>query len=130
MQLTDYTENALLNMFLQNTPFPNSVGYLALFTASPTDAGGGTEVSGGNYARVPVTGLFPVAVGTGGVVTNSSDVIFNQATADWGMVVAVALMSALSGGNMWMYSTLAVPGTVLNGYVPKFYAGKLSFQFK
>ena len=29
--------------------------YLALFTAMPSDSGGGTEVSGGSYARVAIT---------------------------------------------------------------------------
>ena len=38
-----------LNLIKNDTP------YLALYTVSPTASGGGTEVSGGSYARLAVT---------------------------------------------------------------------------
>jgi hypothetical protein len=41
-------------------PSPPSAIWIGLFTAAPTDAGGGTEVSGGNYERVQVTHSFYV----------------------------------------------------------------------
>lgn len=72
--------------------------YVALFTVLPdVNNAGGTEVSatGTAYARKPV--LFNAA--SGAQCVNSADVIFNQATANWGAVAAFGLYDALTGGN-------------------------------
>ena len=51
-QLSDYAENAALDWLMGGaTPTRPSARYLALFTAAPSDSGGGTEMSGGGYAR-------------------------------------------------------------------------------
>ena len=53
---TDYTENLVLNwVFTTNSATRPTAWYVGLFTAAPSDTGGGTEVSGSGYARV-VTG--------------------------------------------------------------------------
>lgn len=125
---SDYMENAILNWLLQNTAFPaNSVTYLSLYTTAPTDTGGGTEVSGSNYSRVASTGLFPVASGASGSVTNSSDIVFPAATGSWGTIAAVGLMSASSGGNLLMWANLTTPQNILSGSVAKFLTGTLTF---
>ena len=46
MSLTNHGEDKLLTLFKNEGPY-----YLALFTATPGETGGGTEVSGGSYAR-------------------------------------------------------------------------------
>lgn len=53
---SDYLETALLNHVLRNSSYtsPTTV-YAALYTAAPTDAGGGTEIAAAGYARVAVT---------------------------------------------------------------------------
>ena len=44
--MSDYLENALINHIFRNTDFTRPANiYVALFTAAPNDAGGGTEVS-------------------------------------------------------------------------------------
>lgn len=56
---SDYAAEATLNWQTGNQPMPAIASrYLALFTAAPTsDSGtGGTEVTGGSYARVQVAG--------------------------------------------------------------------------
>ncbi len=54
--LSDYLENKVIDDFLRATAYsPPATVYVALLTAAPNDTGGGTEVSGGNYARVAVT---------------------------------------------------------------------------
>ena len=73
---------------------------MAAYTASPTDAGGGTEVTGGSYARVAYTNNatnFPAA--SGGAKSNGTLIAWAAATASWGTVVAVAGLDAASGGN-------------------------------
>ena len=50
---SDYGENFALDAVFGSGTIPTL--YLALYTAAPTDAGGGTEVSGGSYARKSIT---------------------------------------------------------------------------
>jgi hypothetical protein len=90
---------------------------MALYTATPSGAGGGTEVSGGAYARIAITNNatnFPAASGqskSNGVLVN-----FGSASgADWGVIVAAAVYDASSGGHELYWGPLSTPRTVLNG---------------
>ena len=95
--------------------------YIALFTAAPTDAGGGTEVTGGSYARVAVTNNatnFPAA--SAGAKSNGTEIAFTAATADWGTVVALGIFDAASAGNLLAWADLAANKVVNNGDTAKF----------
>lgn len=128
-QMTNYLEDAIINHIFRGTTFsaPTTL-YVALFTAAPTDAGGGTEVTGGSYARVAVpcnTTNWAATSGGNGVTSNSNAITFPTATANWGNVVAVAFMDAASGGNMLIY--LSQSSTAVNsGQTASFAAGQLS----
>ena len=100
---------------------PPTTVYLALFTSAPSDAGGGTEVSGGSYARQAVT----LSAASGGASSNSADITFPQATADWGTVTHCALMDAASSGNMLMWTPLDASKTINNGDTFKINSGDL-----
>ena len=88
MSKTNYLETQLLNHVLRNTPYsgPTTV-YVGLFTSAPGEAAGGTEVSGGSYARQAVTFSAPAPDSC----SNTADVLFPLATADWGTIVAFAI---------------------------------------
>lgn len=120
---TDFLEDALLNHVLRHVPFtsPTTI-YLALYTVAPSDAGGGTEVTGGSYARQSVTFSAP----SGGSVANSGTITFPQATGSWGTIVAVALLDASTAGNMLYYGALAVSKTVGTGDQVSFAPGTLT----
>ncbi len=121
-EFTDYLEDKIIDHMLRNQAYtPPTTIYLALFTAAPGDAGGGTEVSGGSYARQAVT----LSAASGGASANSADITFPAATADWGTVTHVALMDALTVGNMLMHSPLDASKTVNNGDTFKINAGDL-----
>lgn len=100
---------------------PPTTLYLALYTAAPTDAGGGTEVSGGAYARQS----FTLTVASGGASSNGADITFPTATANWGTVVAVGIFDALTAGNLLMWSLLDASKTVGAGDILRFLAGDL-----
>lgn len=104
---SDYLENALLNHVFRNTALtaPTTV-YLALYTAAPTDAGGGTQVSGGGYARQAITFGAPA----GGAISNTSAVSFTATGANFGTIVAVGIFDTLTVGNLlaWDDITSAV----------------------
>ncbi len=101
--------------------------YFALYTVAPSDAGGGTEVSGGSYARVSYAstlanwagtqsaGSTAASSGTGGVTSNNNVVTFPSPTGNWGSVVAMALYDSPTGGNEIQWASLAAAKTVNNG---------------
>lgn len=120
---SDYLENALINAVLRNTAYtsPTTV-YAALFTTATTDAGGGTEVSGGSYARTAVTFGAP----TDGSTSNTADVTFPTATGAWGTVTHVAIYDAATAGNMLFHGALTASKTVNSGDTFKFATGDLT----
>lgn len=122
MSKTNFLETQLLNHVLRNTPYsqPTTV-FAALFTAAPDETGSGTEVTGGSYARQPVTFNAPAPDS----VDNTADVLFPVATADWGTVVAFAIMDAASAGNMLYFANLTASRTILTSDQFRFPAGQL-----
>ena len=54
--LSDYLEGMVIDWLRNNSPAsPPTTLYLALYTTATDDAGGGTEVTGGSYARQTIT---------------------------------------------------------------------------
>lgn len=94
---SDYLENAVLDHVFRNTALtsPTTV-YLALYTVAPTDAGGGTEVSGAGYARQAIT--FGAAVA--GAMSNTVAVSFTASGGNYGDVIAVGIFDASTAGNL------------------------------
>lgn len=119
---TNYLENAVINHVLRNIALASpATVYVGLFTAAPGEAGGGTEVSGGAYARQAVTFIAPVD----GATENSADVTFPVAAANWGTITHFAIFDALTVGNMLYHGTLTTARTVNSGDQAKFLAGAL-----
>lgn len=123
MSFSDFLENALLNHVFKNTAYtqPTNI-YIGLYTVAPTDAGGGTEVSGGSYART-VMNAWDTA--SGGATANTNAVTFPTATANWGTVVAVGIFDAVTAGNLLAWSTLTASKSVDNGDTAEFAAGDI-----
>lgn len=109
--LTDYLANAVRDHVLRNTAYtsPTTV-YLALFTTATTEAGTGTEVSGGSYARQAITF---VAGATAGLAEQDGAISFADMPAC--TVKAAAVMDAVSGGNMLIHGRLPVAVDVVVG---------------
>lgn len=124
---SDYLELELLDHVLGNAAYsPPATVYIALYTVAPTDAGGGTEVTGGSYARKAVANnatQWPGAAG--GAKANGQEIAFVEATASWGTVVAFSVMDAASGGNFLCWGDLAVSKLVPSGAIARFAAGEL-----
>ena len=122
-EMSNYLENALLNATLNGTTYtaPATV-YVSLWTSDPTDAGSGTEVSGGSYARTAVTFGAP----SNGVTTNDADVTFPTATASWGTVGWIGINDALTTGNLLYHTALDTSKTIDSGDIFKITTGNLS----
>jgi hypothetical protein len=127
---TNYFENIVLNSILGSNKGSTAPGtvYVGLFTAAPSDGGGGTEVTSTStgYARVAVTNNttnWPAAVD--GVKRNGGTIQFPTATAAWGDVTHFALFDSSVSGNMLIWGELSSPISPISGNAPYFTAGSL-----
>jgi hypothetical protein len=118
---SDYLENKVVGHVFGGSAYtaPSTL-YVALYTSAPSDTGGGTEVSGGAYARQ--TAAFTV---TGNEASNTSAIEYPTATGDYGTVVAVGVFDALTSGNLLAYGNLTTSKTVSTGDVFRFNAGAI-----
>jgi len=122
--MSNYLENALINATLRNTTYTSpATVYAALFTSDPTDAGSGTEVTGGSYTRKAITFAAP----SNGVATNSAAAVeFDQATGNWGTITHFGIYDASTSGNLLYHGALATSKTIQTGDVFKFATSSVS----
>lgn len=121
--MSNYLENALINATLRNTSYTSpSTVYVALFTSDPTDAGSGTECSGGAYARQSATFAAP----SDGASSISADVEFPQATGAWGTITHFGIFDASSSGNLLYHGALTASKTIATGDVLKITSSNLT----
>lgn len=139
---TDYLENKIVDWLVRGQTFtPPATLFGGLDTVSCTEAGGGTEVTGGSYARVAITsslanwagtqgaGTTVASSGTSGTTSNNNAITFPAPTANWGTIVSFRIWDASTAGNALTCATLLTPKTVNNGdAAPSFSAGTLTIQ--
>jgi hypothetical protein len=140
-QASDYLENRVIDHLFRSATWakPTTI-FVALFTAAPSDAGGGTEVTGGGYARVALNpldtnwtatqgGTAGGSTGSSGQTTNAVAINFPAPTANWGVIGWFALFDAATGGNLIIWDALLAARTVLSGDpAPSFPVGALQIQ--
>lgn len=128
-QASDYLENRLIDHLFRSTSLPKfTTVYLGLFTAAPSDAGGGTEVSGTGtgYARVAVPandaswratqgGNSGPSIGDSGLTSNATTIVFPAPTGGWGDIRWFGIFDAASGGNLLIWDVLTVTRIVNAG---------------
>jgi hypothetical protein len=124
---SDFLELELLDHVLGNAAYtaPATV-YIALYTVAPTDAGGGTECTGGSYIRKSVTNNdtnWPAAAA--GAKANGVAITFIEATASWGEVVAFGIFDAETSGNLLYWGDLTASKTIDSGDTATFAIGDL-----
>lgn len=122
---SDYLEDKVLDHVFGGSAYTAaSTLYVGLYTAAPSDTGGGTECSGGSYARksmaaMTVSGTSPTQA------TNGAAVEFVTATGSWGTVTHVGVFDAASSGNLLAWAALTTSKAVTSGDVFRFNAGEL-----
>lgn len=121
MSFSDYLETKVLDHVFAGTAYtaPSTL-YVALFTAAPSDSGGGTEVSGGAYARQTIA-----FTTSGDTTSNSAAVEFPTATANYGTVTHVGIYDASSAGNLMAWAALTSSKTIETGDVFRIPSGDL-----
>jgi hypothetical protein len=127
--MSDYLEGLLGNLILRTQVATKPAGvYVSLHTGDPGETGG-SEVSGGNYARVQVDQLdanWNAPAGGNGVFSNVNAITFPAPNANWGACTHFGIYDQSSGGNLLFHGALTTPKTVNNGDpAPSFAAGAL-----
>jgi hypothetical protein len=118
--------------------------YVGLFTANPTDTGGGTEVttSGTAYSRATVACTLAnlagtqaaasttASTGTGGTTSNNATITVGATpTANWGTITGIGIFDLATSGNLLFWAPLTVNKTVNSGDpAPTFAAAALTCQ--
>jgi hypothetical protein len=123
---TDYTENlALTYLFNTGSVTRPTAWFVGLFTAAPSDTGGGTEVSGSGYARVSAGTIS--GSGTATTFTNAAAIEFGAATGgNWGTIGWAAIFDASTGGNMLAWAPLTTAKAINDGDIFRIPASSLS----
>ena len=102
MPATEYLRTNVGNHVMTNTAYASPTTlYVALFTVAPTAAGGGTEVTGGSYARQVITFT---ETATPGEFENTSVSITNMPAAT---VLAIGVYDALTAGNLLLWEAFS-----------------------
>lgn len=121
---SDYAENKVLELLVGKTAFSTPTAYVALYTAAPSDSGGGTEVSGNNYSRKS-TAAADWASASGGAISNANAITFATPSGSWGTVTHFGIFDAATNGNLIYWGALAASKTIGSGDTPSFAAGEL-----
>ena len=131
---SDYLEGQIRAHIFRTATFTKPTAlWIALFTVTPSDSGGGTEVTGGSYARVnlpPLDANWTAPDATGGLTDNAVAITFATPSANWGVVVAFGIFDASSAGNLYVWGPITPNKTINNGDpAPSFAIGALDVTF-
>lgn len=123
---SDYLENAILNHIFGDTDYarPDHL-YVGLFTAEPGENDTSGEIpQGGGYTRSEI--VFGNAVS--GSISNTNEVLFPEASADWGVITHFAIFDSQEGGNMLVKGTFDIPKMIYFGDTVRIKAGELTIS--
>ena len=122
--LSDYAEKLLLDwMMTTGSATRPTAWYVALYTAAPSDSGGGTEVSGNGYSRQTVA--FGAAATPGGTTSNTGAVSFTASGGSWGTITHMGIFDASTSGNLLWHGALTASKTVGDGDTLEFAIGNI-----
>jgi hypothetical protein len=122
--LSNYSEKLLLDwMMTTGSATRPTAWYVALYTAAPSDSGGGTEVSGNGYSRQAVT--FDAASTPGGTTSNTGAVTFTAAGGNWGTITHIGIHDASTSGNLLWHGSMTASKTIADGDTLEFATGNI-----
>ena len=127
--LTDFTENKILDAIFGRRTWsgkPTTL-FLSAMTSIPSDTGGGTEVVGNGHSRrsVPCNSSNWTFDAAQSALVNDNDISWSVATASWGLVTAIGVYSAATGGTLIAYFALDTPIQIEQFFVLKINVGEL-----
>ena len=119
MALSNYAKIGTINFWVRNQAVDQpGQCFVALYSTNPSGADTGTEVSGGGYARQPVTFGNPTISGEQAISQNTAVLNFPQLSASAGTAAFIALKDAENGGNLIAYASLSASLQLNAGFQP------------
>lgn len=120
--LSNHAEALLLKWLMTDeTATRPTAWYVALYSSAPSDAGGGTELSGDGYARQAVN------FGADGAA-NVDPVVFEADGGDWDEATHVGIFDASSSGNLLWHGPMAAPKQIDDGDTLTFDTGAIELS--
>jgi hypothetical protein len=137
--LTDLAETKILELLFENKDWANigdATGlrgatvpgsfFIALFTASPTDTGSvAAEATYTGYARKGVTRADGSWTAVSDTTDNLAAITFDECTAGSDTITHLAVMTAVTGGDMVLHGALSASLAVSAGITPNIPIGDL-----
>lgn len=110
-------EQDILENWAAGTALPNTPSHIGLFTTTPADDGtGGTEATGGSYARQAYakngTNWGSSAAGAPSTIQSLVAITFPTATANWGTINSWGYFTAVSAGTLLLFASLGTAKAV------------------
>lgn len=134
-EISNAVAHKLLDLMFRNQAYAAPDTYVGLVTVAATDSDTGstiTEPGAGAYARVQVNpngGSSPTwNIAAAGLVDNTHIITFPTATASWGTIVGVVIISAAADGDLIMYDNTMEDQAVGTDDVVTFPVGDLDVQ--
>jgi hypothetical protein len=128
---TDYYESRILDLLFGGNPLPvMPYLYVGYMVGVASETGPGAEPNGGGYARVAVannTTNFPLTSTM--LKQNGTEIVFNEATANHGIVQSIGIFDSPAGGNLLAYMPLDTPISVSVRDAMKIPIGGLKHEF-
>lgn len=123
--LSDYAEKLVLDWLMTTGSATRPTSwYVALYTAAPSDSGGGTELSGNGYSRQSAT--FAAASSPGGTTSNTGALTYTASGGNWGTITHLGIFDASTSGNLIWYGALTTSKTVNDGDSLQFAANSIN----
>jgi hypothetical protein len=121
---SDYVENKVLDHVVGKTSWTMPSVWVGLYTAAPSDSGGGTECTGGSYARKSTAGSDWTAAAAGST-SNAAIITFVTPTGSWGTATHFGLFDASTAGNLLAWAVLTTSQAIGTGNTVTFAIGAL-----
>lgn len=119
--------NELLDHVFGGGSYTPPTIYVGLYSATPSDAGGGTELSGNGYTRIAHSAW---EVAAARKTENDGEILFPVATgSNWDAVTHVGIFDAATVGNMIAWTALDTSRTALVGDQLRFADNELDFDY-
>ena len=122
--LSDYAEKLLIDwMMTTGSATRPTSWYVALYTAAPSDSGGGTEVSGNGYSRQSIT--LSAGSSPGGTTANTNTLSFTASGGNWGVVSHIGIFDASTSGNLLWHGAMTASKDISDGDTLEFAIGNI-----
>jgi len=102
---SDYFEQLIIDRY-----FVSISTWAALFSSAPSDAGGGTEITGNGYGRQATT-----FARVSSIANLAADVTFTASGGAWATVTHMGIYDASTAGNLMVHMALDTSRTAADG---------------